>query len=173
MRHVHRFLPLVLLVVLTGGILRAEETPPAPKAAPNHRIVVFYLHTTFRCHSCLLVEQLTKTFLYGGTVDKSLNIKMDPVVSPFADEVKKGTLEFVSLNVDLEENKPLAEALGNVMITPVVAEVRNGVVVSYVPLNQAGALRGNLDAFKTYLYGAIRQIAKEKDIVPLKADHGP
>lgn len=167
MRQRHSLLTILCLLVFTSSTLRGEDAQPEQQAAPNHRIIVFYLHTTFRCYSCVLVEQLTKVALYGGVVDESLAIEMAPIVSPFAEEVKKGALEFVSLNVELEENKPLAEALGSVMITPIVAEVRDGMVISYAPLTQAGRLVQNLEAFKTYVYGAIRHVAKEKKVFPV------
>lgn len=57
------------------------------------RVEVFMFHATSRCATCIAIGQLT-----GATVNEY-----------FSDEIASGKMEFREVNVDLPENKELAE----------------------------------------------------------------
>lgn len=62
-------------------------------AAKADRVEVFMFHATSRCATCMAIGQLT-----GATVNEY-----------FSDELQSGKIEFKEVNVDLPENKELAE----------------------------------------------------------------
>lgn len=57
-------------------------------AVPQITLTVYYFHTTFRCHSCTLLEQYTR----------------DAVLKNFPAEVKSGRIQFLVLNIEKEPN---------------------------------------------------------------------
>ena len=57
------------------------------------RVEVFMFHATSRCATCIAIGQLT-----GATINEY-----------FSDEIASGKIEFREVNVDLSENKELAE----------------------------------------------------------------
>lgn len=97
------YLKFMLLFVL-GGILVAcggEKTQDANTgtsagetvAAKNTKIEVIDFHSTHRCMTCNAIESNTKYTLE----------------TYFADELRNGTIEFLVVNVDEEENAAMAE----------------------------------------------------------------
>mgnify|MGYP002476537137 CR=1 FL=1 len=58
-------------------------------AAPKDTLTVYYFHTTYRCHSCTLLEKYTR----------------DAVMKNFPAEIKSGGIKFVVLNIEQEPNR--------------------------------------------------------------------
>ena len=59
----------------------------------DDKIEVFYFHRTARCYSCKTIEKYVK----------------ETIEQDFQEEVKKGRIEFKEINVDLPENKEMAQ----------------------------------------------------------------
>ncbi|MBD3346935.1 MAG: hypothetical protein GF401_17920 [Chitinivibrionales bacterium] len=64
-----------------------EASSSEPRESP--KTVVYYFHTSFRCHTCHMIESLAK----------------EAVEKEFADELKSGEMIFKSVNIENEENK--------------------------------------------------------------------
>jgi hypothetical protein len=72
----------------------SASTPDSASAArtvkgEKQKLVVYYFHTTYRCHSCNLIEKLTKTAIESG----------------FAEQLDNGRVEFRSVNIETDGNK--------------------------------------------------------------------
>lgn len=71
------------------------------------RIEVLDFHTDHRCKTCLTIEEMTRAVLSED----------------YADQMKKGTITFQLINVDKEENLPVAQkfsAFGTSLVLNVV-----------------------------------------------------
>lgn len=135
----------------------AEEKTPVPA----RRVVVYYLHNTWRCPGCNSVESLAKAAVLGGKGENSkagTEIEVEPA---FAGDVKAGRLTFVSVNVDDKKNKPLAKALGQAMKVPVVAEYADKKIASVLPLDKAWSHLNDNEAFVLYVREGLLPVLKK------------
>lgn len=87
-------------MTLLGSFLsvNAQEVKKNSSPAENtsEKIEVYYFHFTARCTTCKTVEAKTK----------------EDLESLYPDQVKNGLITFLSLNLDEESTKPLADKFG-------------------------------------------------------------
>ena len=98
------------------------------------KLEVYLFHGTQRCPTCIAIGKLT---------GEAINEK-------FADDVKSGLIEFKEINIDLPENKALADkfqASGSVLF---FNSIKNGVDNMQDDANVWG-LTGNPEEFKFYI----------------------
>ena len=84
----------VMAAVLSGCSARSSQDPGAAGTG-NGELQIYYFHFTKRCATCNAVENETRVALelfYG-------------------DQVKDGDIAFISLNLDQEDGKEMAEQL--------------------------------------------------------------
>jgi len=77
---------LIFVLVLSISIFSTGNTATA---AGKESLTVYYFHTTYRCHSCTLLEEYTR----------------EAVMKNFPAELKSGRIKFVSLNVEKDPNR--------------------------------------------------------------------
>jgi len=77
---------LISILVLSISIFSIGNMATA---ADKESLTVYYFHTTYRCHSCTLLEEYTR----------------DAVMKNFPAELKSGRIKFVSLNVEKDPNR--------------------------------------------------------------------
>ena len=89
-----------LLLLLTACVLiaacgrtSARKTAAAAATPTEDQVEVLYFHSKQRCATCLAIEKNTREALEAR----------------FADELKKGTLVFRSIDITEPENQALAE----------------------------------------------------------------
>ena len=143
---------LLAFVLVSVGYAIGRETakvPAAPlpadpaRAAGGSKVVVYYLHSTFRCETCNRIE---------STTDELIRTE-------FADAVKAGRLEWKP--VDYLQNGELAERYnvgGNLIV---VARFKDGREVGARRLDRVMELANNRDAFIEYVRQAIEESLKE------------
>jgi thioredoxin-related protein len=90
-----------------------EEVKEEVNLKPAEKVQVFVFHSNNRCYSCETMGKLTK-----ATIEKY-----------FQNEIKEGKVEFREINVDLPENKEIAqkfEATGSsIFINAIIDGVDN------------------------------------------------
>ncbi|HPN84888.1 MAG TPA: nitrophenyl compound nitroreductase subunit ArsF family protein [Victivallales bacterium] len=103
------------------------------------KVVVYYMHATFRCAACNEIERLAKEVLSNE----------------FADYLKDGSIEFKEVNFQKDETiaKRYKVAAGCV----VVAKIADGKDVEYDVLNDVWTLYSDPSKFDEYLGDAIRR----------------
>jgi len=74
--------PIVFSLVITFSVI-------AQSAVSQGTLTVYYFHTTYRCHSCTLLEEYTR----------------DAVMKNFPAELKSGRIRFVALNIEKDPNR--------------------------------------------------------------------
>jgi hypothetical protein len=90
------YLILFLLIINADSINGQEkEVTSDIKTISNEVVKVYYFHNARRCATCQAVEKVTKE-----TLDEF-----------YPEELKNGTIDFQSLNIEDDENKALAKEL--------------------------------------------------------------
>lgn len=110
-------------------------------AAKADRIQVFLFHATQRCPTCIAIGRFT-----GETVNER-----------FQNEIKSGQVEFKEVNIDLPENKALAQkfqAAGSALYFNAI----KGGVDSIEQDTKVWSLVGNTAQFKDYIENKINNL---------------
>ncbi|MEW6356426.1 MAG: nitrophenyl compound nitroreductase subunit ArsF family protein [Planctomycetota bacterium] len=119
-------------ILAKGGV----SEPPA--ASDGDKVIVYYMHASFRCVTCNEVEAMAEELLR----------------TEFAEPLKTGRLEWKPVN--FQENEQLARRydVGGNMI--VVARFRDGKELEHKRLDRVMDLVNNQDEFMSYVRKAIR-----------------
>lgn len=129
----------LLGLVLGGCGSQAPLTAQHPGAAkPSDRVVVYYMHRTFRCISCLSIEKETRQTLEDN----------------FASNLASGQVEFKS--EDYWINKNLVNRYGVDTVSVVVAVMAGGQEVSHENLERVWELKGRPAELRNYIAQAVR-----------------
>jgi hypothetical protein len=80
----------IIAVIFVSGIflIFAASKKDTSANALGKKIIVYYFHGEFRCHTCLRIEELTQKAITGG----------------FKKELVESKIEFKVINIDLPEN---------------------------------------------------------------------
>ena len=117
----------------------------AAHAGRADKVIVYYMHQTFRCVTCNQIEATTGELINAD----------------FAKELKDGRLEWKKVN--FQENEDLAKRYNVASSTVVVVRLRDGKEIGHQSLDKVWSLSGNHDEFIKYVGGAIREaLPKEK-----------
>jgi hypothetical protein len=143
---------LVLMGLAGMALVGCGQTPTdslgttaanAPK--PANRVVVYYMHRTFRCFSCLWIENTTRQTLKDT----------------FPSELASGRLDFQV--EDYMKREDLAKRYDVQTVSVVVVNVVDGREVSHQTLEKAWDLKLKNDEFRAYVNEAVRAaLAKTK-----------
>lgn len=124
---------------------KAVEIAAAVQPAGSDKVIVYYMHQTFRCVTCNQIEAMT------GEI----------VRTDFAKELADGRIEWKKINFQEEED--LAKRYNVASSTVVVVRLRDGKETGHQNLDKVWTLSSNRDEFVKYVSGAIREaITKEK-----------
>ena len=125
----------------TRSQMLAQAEAAGPIVAPGQDIiVVYYMHASFRCVTCNMVESMGEEL----------------VRTEFADAVKAGEIEWKAVNY--QENDILANRYkvgGNMII---VAKFRDGKEVESRRLDRVMEFANNRSEFMTYVRSAIEEL---------------
>ena len=131
---------LILLVLMTIALpLGAEET-----VAPAARVDATYFHRTFRCQTCLQIEDMAR---YAVEMER-------------AEAVEAGHLTWRAVNFEEEEVAGVADEYGLESPTLVLALVVGGEVVKSRRLEKTWDLYGDAEKFDAYVLGAVDEFLK-------------
>jgi hypothetical protein len=127
---------------------------PAPSPAPaavaktppqiETKVMVYYLHATFRCVTCNTIERMVK----------------EVVETQFAEALAAGRLEWREGDFQVEED--LAKRFEVVSSCVVVAQQVKGKETEFQRLDEVWTLIDKPAEFKAYIAGAIRKYAGDK-----------
>lgn len=120
-----------------------SATPVAPVAAGD-KVVVYYLHTTFRCVTCNEIERLAKTL----------------VETEFADDLAAGRIEWREANYQQDES--LAERYQLASSCVVVVNLQAGEEKDFQRLDDVWTRYQDPADFNEYVGAAIRKYLTAK-----------
>ena len=121
----------------------SATTLPSSTTADADKVLVYYLHTTFRCATCNGIEKLARQV----------------VEQEFADESAAGRVEWREEN--FQEREDLAARYGVASSTVVVVDIENGEEKNFKRLDEVWTLHDQPAAFSKYVGEAIRGFLKE------------
>jgi len=116
------------------------EKPPLTQTLKGTKVIVYYMHSTFRCATCNAIERLTEEVLKKN----------------FVENLENGSLEFKSVNFQKDEDiaKKYKIATGCV----VVAKIANGTETNFKVLNDVWTLYDKPDKFSEYISNGVREL---------------
>ncbi|NLG17345.1 MAG: hypothetical protein GX556_08470 [Fibrobacter sp.] len=117
----------------------ATPTTPALKAV-QQKLVVYYFYTTYRCHSCTMIEKLTKTAVEAG----------------FKDLLASGRVEFKGINIEQPGNEHFVEDYKLYTKSVILSDLRDGKEAKWKNLDQVWTLLGNEGKFIEYIQKEIK-----------------
>jgi hypothetical protein len=116
-----------------------QSTPSTPAAAATQsaqrKLVVYYLHGTYRCPSCNKIESLTKEAVQEG----------------FAQAIAKGRVELRVLNVEEPGNEHFVQDYKLYTKSVVLSDLKDGKELKWKNLEQVWTLLGNETKFIDYI----------------------
>lgn len=127
----------------TSAVTVTSSDSSAQKAMPKQeqlKLVVYYLHGTFRCPSCNKIEHLTKEAVEQG----------------FADQIKKGRVELKVLNVEESGNEHFVQDYKLYTKSVILSDLRDGKEAKWKNLDQVWTLLGNEGKFIEYIQKEIK-----------------
>ena len=154
------------IMVLVSALLSVSAHAADKAAAPTHRIVVYYLHHTFRCASCNSIESLTKAAVLGGMGENSRHETKLEVPAPFPELSRDGCLSFEPVNVDEDNNKHFLADFATKGKIPVVVEFSGGKIVRHTCLDQVWELLTDNKALVAYVQAAVKDYADRLAATP-------
>lgn len=131
-----------LWIPVLAGCARYEpnslSTANPGAVKPAERVVVYYMHRTLRCISCLSIENQTRQALNDA----------------FAAELAAGKVEFHC--EDYWMNTDLARRYDVDTVSVVIVVVAGGREVSHENLQRVWELKGSSEELRTYIAQAVR-----------------
>jgi len=125
----------------TRARMLAEAGSPAPPVAiGKDKVVVYYMHATFRCVTCNLVESMGQEL----------------VSTQFADAVQAGRLEWREVNFQKNEQLAAKYKVGGNMI--IVAKFQGGKEVAHKRLDRVMELANKRDEYMSYVRQGVSEM---------------
>jgi hypothetical protein len=131
-----------LVVVSSGSPKSSEVVADNQKNQSIEKVEVFLFHATQRCPTCIRIGQLAK-----ATVEER-----------FSEQLKSGKIDFKEINIDLPENRALAEkfkAAGSSLFINTIGNSQDDIKEDYTVWQLAS---GDATKFKDYLSEKINTI---------------
>jgi hypothetical protein len=157
-----KYLIMVFTIILLFGLaVFAEETINDEKEAVDsvivndstvseteeiikNKVIAYYFHGNRRCKSCLAIEEYSQVAIDSG----------------FKDELKSGTLEFLTINRDEKENKHYTKNYELYTSSLVISKIENNKEIKWKNLEKVWQLKGNKIEFIQYVQDEINKFMK-------------
>jgi hypothetical protein len=131
------FIMLLFFTLCHSAHAQGPQKPVAPAAS---RIIVYYFYNNYRCESCKKIEAYTS---------ETVSVK-------FADEVKKKTLTWKTMNVDLPDNKHFVKDFKIFTKQVVLVDMQKGEVKRWKNLDKIWTLLNNKEKFQAYIESELK-----------------
>jgi hypothetical protein len=123
-----------------------RPSPIATAKQSEHKVIVYYFHSTVRCPSCLRIESLTKEAIEEG----------------FARAIRDGLLELRLVNIEEPGNQHFVDDFQLFTKSVVVVDKQDGIQTRWKNLDRVWRLFRDEDAFLTYVRDEVRTYLGEK-----------
>ena len=148
------FVAASVVYLVVGEFRKPPTAPAASHEAPTEtarldtkqaKVVAYYFHGNFRCVSCRKLESLAH----------------EAVINAFAEEIKRGDLQWRAVNVEQRENEHFISDYRLFSRSLVLVKFKNGEQVEYKNLIKAWELLGDDAALKNYVRLEVRSYLGE------------
>ena len=108
----------------------------------ERKLIVYYFHTNFRCHSCITIEKLTRQAVNEG----------------FADQLKNGRIEFKEINVEETGNEHFADDYKLYTKSVILSDMKSGKEASWKNLDKVWTLLRDEQKFINYVQTEVKAL---------------
>lgn len=125
-----------------SGVAGQETSSTVKEKQPLDRIVrVYYFHTTFRCPTCLKIEEYTK----------------HAIISSFGPEINNGTVVWKVLNIEEPQNRHFVDDFKLFTKSVVLVDEQRGKQVRWKNLDKIWELVRDQSGFTDYIRSEVKQ----------------
>jgi len=124
---------------ITADVTPANASEGMSTQQPTHQVIAYYFHTTYRCPTCLKIEEYTKKAVMDG----------------FPGEIKDSLLIWKTINVEEKKNEHFIKDYQLFSKAVVVVDMEGGKQVRWKNLKDIWQLVGNQEAFTGYIQGEV------------------
>lgn len=135
MQKISKIFTIAFTIFFLSAAASGESKTSDTVKNPASKIIVYYFHATFRCQSCLRIEEL---------LDKTLK-------NSFKKELTSGALLWKPLNKEKPQNEHFLKDFELTYNIAVLAEEKNGKVVTWKKLPGVWDHLNNEKAFSKYI----------------------
>lgn len=128
-------LPLLVLALVCAASLGWGASAAPPSSSPPVKVVAYYFHVTVRCVTCRAIEQYSREAIEQG----------------FREELKKGTIQWRPVNVQLLENRHYIQDYRLFTRSLVLVKMRDGKQVEWRNLDKVWELVSRKGDFFRYV----------------------
>lgn len=143
--------PFILLVLMAAALPLAAQEP----AAPTGRVDATYFHRTYRCQTCLQIEDMAR---YAMEMER-------------AEALETGLLTWQAVNFEEEEAAHYADEFGLESPTLVLTLTVEGEVVESMNLEGVWDYYGDAGKFDSYVLKAVDDYLRQASVS--EPDPGP
>ncbi len=121
----------------------ARVANAAEGASPQqlkHQVIAYYFHTTYRCPTCLKIEEYTR----------------QAIMEAFPAEIKSGSLLWKPVNVEENGNDHYIRDYQLFSKSVIVVDMKNGKQAQWKNLKDIWKLVGSREAFARYIQDEVR-----------------
>ena len=127
------------------GVPQTKATENKPLIILGNQVVAYYFHGTFRCSSCLMIEQYSR----------------EAIEKYFGNELKLGRLVFKVINVEEKSNEHYINDYQLYTKSLVLSLVKDGKEIKSENLVKVWEYFGNKDKFYEYVKNNVDSYLKE------------
>lgn len=151
---IKKIITILLALFAAAGIVYAVIGGGAPAAGVEKEAVspggltVYYFHTSFRCHSCLTIERLTR----------------EAVNEQFASELKSGAVRWQMVNYEEPANEHFIDDYKLYTKQVILSAAKGGKEVKWKNLDEVWDLKRDEMRFKLYIADEIKKFRAESGL---------
>jgi hypothetical protein len=132
------FVGIAIFVLLAGKIAASETVAEIP--SEEVKIVAYYFHGTFRCPSCIKIEEWS----------------YEAIKKSFPTALEEGKLLWRPVNVEEPENKHFVKEYNLFTKSLIITEMKGGKQIRWKNLNKVWELLRNQEKFFSYVTEEVR-----------------
>lgn len=117
----------------------------AAEDKPATRVIAYYFHGTFRCHTCTNMEKYSREALEAN----------------FKDALASGRLEFRAVNVEEEDNEHFVDDYQLYTKALILSLVKDGREVTFKNLDKIWQFARHKERFIKYVTGEVAEVLKD------------
>lgn len=135
---------ILLVILIVGAVISASYCACAVEDTSSDRVILYYFHGSFRCHTCTNMEKYSE----------------EAIESYFSDEVSSGKLVFKDINVEEKGNSHYVDDYGLYTKSLVLSLVKDGTEVKNKNLDRIWHLARDKQKFIEYVASEVRVFIK-------------
>lgn len=141
----HRVGKVFLVIMAAVAVISISYFAIAAEDASSAKVTVYYFHGTFRCPSCLKIEQYSK----------------EAIEKYFGDELNSGRLVFKVINIEEKGNEHFVDDYQLYTKSLVLSLVKEGKEIKSENLVKVWEYLGNRDKFYEYVNSSVKSYLGE------------